>query len=276
MGYYSYYNSWYRSPRKEWLIDELPYEARDFLLDRVFNFPNSQWYRYTAELGRIYGAGAEQYANETRWDWRCGDIKPSGKTKDRLLRIAPKFLSQEDKNHLVYLIAKKYLASPAKSNDYYTFQVDKPLAPQLEEAKKEIEEFATPRQAQMPAIPDSFFGSLTWLYENDAKTIQAVLALMDAQKANAVDSVTLKSVPSVLNKIEEFYNSETIGNIQTDLKFDKGTYSLRISRQPPPGIFESLFNSLGPFGIIFLIPLLPFIMIFVFLSEIVKGIFKNE
>lgn len=276
MSYYSSYNSWYRSSRKEWVADELPHEARKFLLNKVFNFPDSQWYRYTAELGFLYGAGVEQYANETRWDWRYGDTKPSSKTINRIVRIAPKFLSQEDKNHLVSLIAQKYLVTPSKSSEVYIFHVDAPLAPQLEAAKKGISEFTKPRQARMPAMPDKFFGSLTWLYENDAKAIQAVLALMDAEKANAVDAITLQSVPSVLNKIEEFYNSETIGEVNTDLKFDRGTYSLSISRRPPPTFFESLFNSVGGIGIILFIPFLPFVMIFLFISEIVKGILKND
>lgn len=275
MSYYSSYNSWYRSSRNEWVVDELPYDAKKFLLDKVFSFPDSQWYRYTAELGRIYGTGVEEYANETRWDWRSGITKPSGKTTNRIVKIAPKFLSQEDKNHLVSLIAKKYLVSPSKSHDCYVFEVDKPLAPQLEEAKKGISEFAKPRQAQMPAIPDKLFGSMTWLYENDAKAVQAVLAVMDAQKANTIDTITLRSVPSTLNTITEFYNSETVGEIQTKLKFDRGTYSLSISRRPPPGLFESLFNSLGPFAIIILLPFIPIILPFIFINEIVQGVFKK-
>lgn len=276
MSYYSSYNSWYHSSRNTWVVDELPYEAKKFLLNKVFNFPDSRWYKYTAELGCLYGAGVEEYANETRWDWRSGITRPSGKTINRIVKIAPKFLSQEDKNHLVSLIAQKYLVSPTKGDGYYIFQADKPLAPQLEEAKKEINDFVKPRQAQMPALPDNFFGSLTWLYENDAKAIQAVLALMDAEKANAVDAITLQSVPSALTKIVEFYNSETVGNIQTKLKFDQGTYSLSISRDPPPGFFDNILNCLGPLGILLFIPFLPLIMIFVFISEIVKGIFKNE
>lgn len=275
MGYYNYYYSWRSTPRKTWVIDSLPYDAREFLLDKVLWLPDCRWYRYTEELGRRYGPSAEEYANRTRYDWQDGTITPSNKTKDRLLKIAPKFLDQQDKNYLVELIAQRYLVKPKKESFVYQFDADRPIEPQLQEAKKRIEDFAKPMQPQMPAIPDELFGALTWLYENDAKAIQAVLALLDAQKANAVDAITLRSVPSSLNKIVEFYNSGTIGNMETSLEFERGTYSLSISRRPPPDLFESLFDSLGIFNII-LLPFLPFILLLGIFFETVRGIFKNE
>ncbi len=42
MSYYSSYNSWYHSSRNTWVVDELPYEAKKFLLIDVLLVINGE------------------------------------------------------------------------------------------------------------------------------------------------------------------------------------------------------------------------------------------
>lgn len=229
---------------------KIPWEARNFILDKALNLPWDKWYRYTELIGMVYGQRAQEYANETRDAWKRRIVRPSSKTQERLIRFAPRFLEKKDKYHLVELIVKPYIDKKKEQKDFTIFfYTDKPFKPQLDEAWARIREHTKPSVAMMPDLPRDIRNSLDWLYDNDSAAVQAILASFATETDNQTDQILLKQVPGILEKIRGFYNDANwYGSFRTDLKFSKGTVGFRIVRYEPSHFFEYLI-----YGIIILI-----------------------
>ena len=214
----------------------LPRDAQRFVLDAVFNLPSYKWYQYTAELGRYFGPDTERYANETHLYWKNGSVVPATKTKERLIRIAPKYLETSQKIKLVELIAKPYISSMYLSygQEHIRFLVTEPLEPQLQTAQNKIAQFLRPQTARMPELPSDFKRTLVWLYDNEATATQAILSIVEAEKKNQLDEQLKTRIPGILNQMVAFYNDpDKYGEFRTTLKFSNGSLTFRIYRDEP-------------------------------------------
>lgn len=212
----------------------LPYDAREFVLRAVFNLPWEQWSRYPSELGRLYGPEVERYADDTHYDRQRGWVTPSSKTKERLIRLAPKYLPKQDKYKLVELIVSPYLRPPKMTNAEFCFDENKSFEDQRKEVWELARSFAKPIQAQMAPLPTNSLRVLNWLYDKDSTAVRAVLGLATAQRNNAINEELLKNVNPAINRIQAiFAKKDQYGFFSEEISFPRGKLKLLFHRPEP-------------------------------------------
>lgn len=212
----------------------LPREAQEFVLRAVFSLSYVQWARYTSELGRVYGPEVERYADETHYAWYYGNVTPSTKTKERLIRIAPKYLSKADKYKLVELIVKPYIIEPSKQTYAVFFDPTLPFEPARQCAWMRAKELAEPFPVEIAPLPSNSLTILKWLHDNDSTAVRAILGIVKSQKQSSVGKQNLASVEPAINRIKEAYDKpEFYGEISTKISLPRGALELNFRRDPP-------------------------------------------
>lgn len=165
---------------------------------------------------RQYGTKAADYARRTLPLWRSGRTKISGQTAQRLLNLVPKYLSFEQR----YVIVKKLCEHHApKKYQHVTINVKAP-AEGFAELRRTLIEFQD--YSLLKHLPDHVLATATWLNDDDVTASRALIAQIDRQKAEIIQSITDRE----LRHLNTLIPGGTITSGSKTIEFPNGTISV--------------------------------------------------
>ena len=153
--------------------------------------------------GQLYGVKAEYYARKTMDKWKSGEVKLSGQTLERLIKLVPPYLNAEKRLELLELILKRHEREP--NTQCIEVNIKKP-----EEGLAEIDR-AMNRIAvtdELSYLPGDVMDTAMWLYADDVTTARAMLA-----KLSSVETRALKE--SATREIELLKRTIRSGQVQS-------------------------------------------------------------
>lgn len=153
--------------------------------------------------GQIYGTKAEDYARKTMPKWRSREVKLSGQTLERLIKLVPFHLSADKRLELLELILKRHEREP--NTQRIEINIKNP-----EEGLAEIDR-AMNRIAvtdELAYIPGNVMDTAKWLYADDVTTARAML-----KKLSSVETRRLKE--SATREIELLKRTIRSGQVQS-------------------------------------------------------------
>jgi hypothetical protein len=153
--------------------------------------------------GQLYGDKAEDYARRTMPKWRSGEVKLSGQTLERLIKLVPPYLNPEKRLELLELILKRHEREP--NTQRIEVNIKKP-----EEGLAEIDRAMNKIAVidELAYLPGDVMDTAKWLYADDLTTARAMLA-----KLSSVETRALKE--SATREIELLKRTIRSGQVQS-------------------------------------------------------------
>lgn len=139
--------------------------------------------------GQLYGDNAEDYARRTMDKWRSGEVKLSGQTLERLIKLVPPYLSPEKRLELLALILKRHERKP--NTQRIEVNVKKP-----EEGLAEIDRAMNRIVVtdELAYLPSYVMDAAKWLYSDDVTTARAMLAELSSVETRALKASATREI----------------------------------------------------------------------------------
>ena len=134
-----------------------------------------------SDYGSIHGKNAEMYARNTYAKWKKGATRLSGQTMERLVELLPPYLPSEERFRLLEkLLAHHKLP---KKHVLVRINIEAPSSG-FEQAEQVISSLE--HTTMLANLPANVMRAATWLYDDDATSLRAVLAQAERKESELI------------------------------------------------------------------------------------------
>lgn len=211
------YRNWRSSgPSKERvLINLIGRNALSMIIERFYKSTPDELNLMLKMYGSEYGDSAKKYAQKSMTKWKSGAVKISGQTQDRLVKLVPNCLNTSERYVIAKEICQYYTNQKHKKTVHVSINTEEPLLG-LDELHKVIKGFY--EAEDVVELPEKLTSAITWLAEDDVTAARALLARIELEEANLIESRAYLEVET----IEEFLRKEEIGQLNQTIEFPNG------------------------------------------------------
>ena len=169
--------------------------------------------------GQEHSLKAENYARETFPKWKSGYTKMSGQTMERLLNLVPKYLTFDQRYHILKRLCEHF--ENKDKNKYIRINKDDVQAG-IRELDAAIETFLT--FDILKHLPEHVTETATWLNDNDVVASRALLSQIDKERAKQVKSIAENGKPHLVNMLQHPNNRR----LRERLEFPNGAITIEL------------------------------------------------
>lgn len=188
------------------------------ILQIFLNLKAKTLQRVFKKYSQDYGASASSYARKTYAKWQSGNVKPSGKTLERLISTLPPFLDFDAKCELLRKLRERHRRRENHELTVNTTNWEQSLAPLVSRIVK---------KAYIAELPEIIEQRLNWLSSGDMQAANIILKEVEAQEGrNAIAHLK-----------QEFQNIEQVlyslprgGRVNHVIQLPYGRINLTIKR----------------------------------------------
>ena len=206
--YMPYGGVFYEPPKYSKLVKFFGDAVGD-LRDAFLGLPDTDLEFIFVDYAVAYGEGAANYARNTYQGWKCGQIKLSGKTMERLIDLAPRRLAPNVRLSLL----RSVLAQNRRAVPTRRIEIDQhnPSAG-LQDLENALASMS--HRDVLAFLPEHVMGAAAWLYDDDITAARATLAQAEHQENDllrykaADDIAMLRSLISTRALTEASYQIE--------------------------------------------------------------------
>jgi len=148
------------------------------------------------EYGQRYGKSAENYARRSYEKWKSGATSLSGKTMERIIELAPPYLSQEQRFELLKKVIDHNKPTKSRRID---INIKDPQEG-IERLKKELDELKS--NDPLAYLPEHVMDAASWLYADDVTAARSMLAQAAKAEYEIKKQSANKEIQLLLRTIE--------------------------------------------------------------------------
>jgi hypothetical protein len=198
-------------------------------IEKIFlSLPRHELESVLVRYGREHGSSALNYAINTYYRWKSGEVAMSGKVAERLLNLVPTVLDSDTRFNLVKKIRDAHRTKINKAIRCEPHEWRTKVAPEIGEL------LASSGQFQLPASAVSRIG---WLADGDSQAAQRLLAAAEEEEAVA----RLRHLELEFRRIDTLIQSvQGKKTITHTIQLPQGTIHVTIGEPPKSGCFAML------------------------------------
>lgn len=221
---YSYHRNWNWIPRKPSktakLIQLIGPDVLNKIVKIFYNAKDHELSMILDRYGKYYGDNAKKYAQRNIKKWKSGQVKISGQTQERLVKLVPVFLKSEDRYMIAKEICNYHNQKQRKKTSYVTINIEDPT-PGLSELEKTIENFY--ESTDLIELPEKLTSAIEWLSDNDITIARNILAKAEEEDAKSIENHAYNEI----QEIERHIKSGIISEIDQTIEFPNGYIAIR-------------------------------------------------
>jgi hypothetical protein len=202
------------------------------ILDLLIRLPRDRKIAFLDHYRSAYGEGAAKYADNTLSSWSQGWVRQSENTRLRLIRIAPKVLSPQERLEIVSKLHDAYRKDISEKHHFTVYiGMDKDYEDKLNQVMDSL--------CQKPGsveLPDRIRKRIDWLCNDDSVLCRKLLSEVETQQSFLLAEAAKIEIQNILQKLKNSSN-DIVGHHK--ITFPYGTIEIDIRN---PSLLKKLFS----------------------------------
>lgn len=204
------------------------------VLQILYAFSDQRFVDLLIAYENLYGKAATDYMQEAFPKWRDGKTGVSGQNAERLINLAPQFLTQEQRHTL---LKKLYDANKSALFEHHRIEVilghTPDVAAQLDAATQKLCSKPT-----LNRLPEDVQRTVTWVCNEDSTAARSIMAAIETEESMLLASAGRTEVQRLISLIGRLDRSSQGTHT---MRFPYGSLTVSV-RQPT--FFEKLGRAL--------------------------------